>query len=385
MFNRIVFIIAAVGMLLVPLTAFSDTARDLVKKGNRAYAAGNYDKAIEAYEEATVNLPESPRIYFDKGAAYYQKKDYEKAINAFEQAALKSKDTAFEASSKFNMGLCWFRKAERQMDSDLNKALEACGTSIRHFQEALELNPELKEAAENIEMVRLMMKSILDKKKKQEEAAKKQQKEQQKVADQIKELIEKQQGLLDESRNATAGAQKNGKSKKLFDQIQNMATRQTDLKEKTKTLSESMAAQKSPATDKTGPVRKHLDESAGAQTSAIDQLKQSRTETAETHQKQSLDALKKALASMNENKHPKGQKSQPKQQPGEKQQLQKPQGQSGESSPGKENQRPEDEKQKAGVAQLPDDAHNILNEEKENKRARHKFSSGGYQDVDRDW
>lgn len=144
----------------------------LIQKGNTLFASGKYDDAIAAYDEAAADDPESPVIYFNKGAALYQKEEYTAAREAFGKAAVKTKDPVLEAKSKFNLGLCFFREGERQKDTDLQKTMEFYQSSIASFQEALTITPEFKEAAENIEMVRLMMKALLDEIQKQEEAVK---------------------------------------------------------------------------------------------------------------------------------------------------------------------------------------------------------------------
>lgn len=177
MYKHFIYTPLITGLMLFVLPFESDAAstKDLIQEGNVAYLSGEYDKALAAYEEASVDAPESPFIYFNKGTALYKKGDYSSAIEAFEKAALKSKDLALEAKAKFNLGNCLFREAERQSDSDLNKSLEACQKSIAHYQESLELDPDLTEAAENIEVVRLVMKNILDEINKRKEEAKQQQ------------------------------------------------------------------------------------------------------------------------------------------------------------------------------------------------------------------
>ena len=186
----------------------ADSKGTLVEKGNTLFQNGDYDGALDAYEEAAVFDPESPRILFNKGAALYKKEDYAAAKDAFQQSALKTKDIVFEANARFNTGLCFFKQGERQKDSDLNKTLEAYGASIQAFQEALKLNPDLTGAAENIELVRLMMKSVLDEIKKQEDAAQKQQEAMRKTAKKIEDLIDKQTDLLKQSEQRTASESK---------------------------------------------------------------------------------------------------------------------------------------------------------------------------------
>jgi tetratricopeptide (TPR) repeat protein len=151
---------------------YADSTADLVDMGNKSWVAGDYEDALKKYNEATVDDPESPYIYFNKGTAFYKKGNYSDAVYAFEKAALKSREPGMESKSMFNLGNCAFREAERQMDSDLKKSLEYCEKSITHYHDALKLDPGLNEASENIEIVRLVMKNILDEIKKREQEAK---------------------------------------------------------------------------------------------------------------------------------------------------------------------------------------------------------------------
>ena len=218
----------------------ADSPAGIVDKGNAAYLSGKYDDAISAYEEASVEAPESPHIYFNKGAAFYKKGDYASAAEAFEKAAVKSKDITLEAKSRFNLGNCAYREAERQQDSDLDKALEACTKSIRHYQEALELDPDFNEAAENIEVVRLVMKTILDEINKQKEAAKQQQEAMQRTAEQLKELIKKQQEALNRNQQFMDERRQKGDSDSLHDKIQDLAQDQKNLQAETEDLAKNM-------------------------------------------------------------------------------------------------------------------------------------------------
>ena len=138
----------------------------LIDKGNRAFQQGSYDEALIAYEAASIEAPESPHIYFNKGTIFYMQGDYQKATDMFEQAALKTKDLAFEARAQFNLGNCAFRESLRQRDSDLKKSVEQLERSIYYYKKAFELDPELQDAAHNIEVARLIMKQLLDEVKK---------------------------------------------------------------------------------------------------------------------------------------------------------------------------------------------------------------------------
>jgi hypothetical protein len=373
MFKPISFVIMSIGILLMPLQAYGDSAQKLVKKGNTAYVTGKYDEALDAYEAAAVDAPESPHIYFNKGTALYQKQEYTRAAEAFKQAAIKTKDIKLETFSKFNSGVCSFREAELLKDSDLNNALEACSQSIRYFQDALELSPEFKEAAENIEMVRMAMKSILDEIKRR----KKQQKATQNAAEQIQDIIKKQQELFDRNKTLADEERQKGNSKDLHEKAQDLAKGQKDLQQETRTLAQNMIP---PGQDMSEPVQKtkeHLDKSSGQQGAAVEKLGQDQIDPAGAHQEKSLEELENALASLSNEANP---QSQMQKQKGDKQQ------QKNEASA--ENQ-PRDskdsKKEKAPMGQLADDARSILDQEKENKKRRNIYSTGGYHEVDKDW
>lgn len=360
--------------LLIPQYAYADSARKLVNKGNISYVTGKFDEALAAYEEASVDSPESAHIYFNMGTAYYQKEDYAKAVEAFEKAALKTRDIKIEANAKFNLGNCAFREAERQQDSDLNKVLEACGKSISYFQEALERDPEFTEAAENIEVVRLVMKSILDEIKKQEEEAKNQQQAMQNAVENIKQLIENQQNLLDQTNNLSEHQQDNLKEK-----TEKLAEDQKNLQNETRELAANMPKPQAPQQQNipppANPAEKHLANAANEQGAAAEKLEQNQPDSALSNQEESLEELQKALDSLTN--------KQDQQQCDNKQQQQ--QGEQPSSPDQDENQKQDKEKQQETMAQLPDDAENILDEEKENKNRRQLQTSGGYRDVDKDW
>jgi len=370
----------------------------LVKIGNTFFSAGNYDEAINAYDEAAVDDPESPYIYFNKGTALYKKENFTAAIDAFGHAAIKSKDIILESKSRFNLGLCFFREGERQKDSDLKKALESYGLSVQSFQEGIDLNPDFKEAAENIEMVRLMMKSLLDEIKKQEEEAKKQQEQTQQIAEQIKKLIERQDALLHESQNLLTDQQ----SSEFTEKNQNIADAQDLLKQETQNLSQQLSVQQAQAAAPSGPVsmpqehpsKQHLDDSTSAQEEAVQKLSENDTQTGVYQQEKSLKDLNKALETL---KSDQNQQCKNQQQQGEQQQSAQQDQNQGEPNQGDEakdtksknqgdqDENTDEEKQQGQAMQLTDDADNILDEEKENNKQRMPISSGAFKEVDKDW
>jgi Ca-activated chloride channel family protein len=380
-FKNLSYIVFLCGLLLMPLTAHAGSAADLNDDGNMAYLAGEYDKALSAYDAASVEAPESPVIYFNKGAAFYQMGDYAAATDAFEKAALKTGDLQLEAKSRFNLGNCAFREGERQQDSDLNKALEALTKSIQHYQEALDLDQGFVEAAENIEVARLVMKNILDAINKQKEAAQQQQEAMKQAAEKIEELIKKQQQALDRNQQLEDERRTKGGSNSLRQQVQDLAKDQRALQGETEDLAKNMPkpAGQQPSSDETAAER-HLKNAAKEQSAASGNLEQDQSSEAKINQAKALMELKGALESLKEDQSGgKKQEQQQEQQQGNQQAQQAP---SPEERPQDQGEQQEDQ---AAQAQLQEDAHDILNEEKENREQRQMQAAGAYRDVEKDW
>jgi Ca-activated chloride channel family protein len=366
------------GILLLPLTAHGNSITRLIEEGNIAYLAGEYDKAISAYEEASVTAPESPVIYFNKGGTFYQMGDYAAATDAFEKAALKTKDPNLEAKSRFNLGNCSYREAERQQDNDLNKALEALTKSIQHYQEALRLAPEFVEAAENIEVARLMMKNILDAINKQNEAAQQQKEAMEQAAKKIEELIEKQQQALDRNQQLDDERRSMGDSESLRQQVQDLAKEQRGLQAETEELAKNMPnSTGQQALSEETQAEKHLKNAEKEQSAASEHLEENHTSEARPNQEKALKELNEALESLKGDQDSKGQ--QQGQQQGNQQEQE---GVSPEEAP---QDREQQQEEQAAEAQLMEDARDILDEEKENRERRQMQAAGAYRDVDKDW
>lgn len=364
-------------------SAAADDARGLVDNGNRAYAGGDFDGALASYEEASVDAPESARIYFNKGAAHYRQENYSEAVEAFQQAALKTKDIWLESRSKFNLGNCAVREAERQRDSDLRKALASYERSILHYQDALELDPDFKEAAENVEIVRLVMKSILDEIKKQEEAQQQQQQAQQQAAEQLKQLIEKQEQTLQKNRQLQEEKKQQDDPDASAGRSRELGSEQRGLSDETQKLADKMQEQAqqqqqqqqapSPAAEQ---ARQHMDKAVGEQNEAADQLDDNRGAKAEPRQEKAVEELKKALEAMSGEQGQQQQQGQGQQDQGQQDQAQ--------TTPQEQPQQAEDEQAQEQVVPLADHARDILEEEKDNLERR-QLPSGAYRPVDKDW
>lgn len=396
-------------------TCHADSARSLMERGNTAFKAGNWESALKSYDEASIDAPESPQIYFNRGATFYRQEDYEKASDAFKLAALKSVEPALESRARYNLGNCSFREAERQRDSDPQKAFKSCEESIKHYQDALNKDREFKKPAENIEIVRIYMKALLDEINKKKEEEQRKQEQQEDLAKKLKELIERQQKELGQNQQLVAAIQKNAAGTNVIQQIQTLSTNQLTLQTDTQTLSHQIehsinpppaptnappvtasptnqVAAPSPPQytpeqlEKLGTVKTHVDNAAGEQQQAVQKLRQNQLQTAAPNQQTAVDELTKALEALNDENQDQQQQQQPqnddeKKDDEEKKDEKSEQQEQGQNEDKKEPESDEKKEEQKQAAQAED----ILKEEKDNREKRQPMQVRGYRAVDKNW
>ena len=387
---RIIIYIALVCLtvFIYPIQGHGKSLAGLVKEGNNSYNAGEYDKAVSSYDEALKDAAESPYIWFNKGAALFKKGDYAGAGEAFEKAALKSKDPLLEAKSKFNLGDSAYKEAEALKEKDLQKALEGCSKSIGHYQDALKLDPDLKESAENIEMVRLVMRNILDEINKQKKSAQEDRKKNKETAEKIKEIIKEQEAALSKNRKLDAERTGKGDTPNVTKEIEALSAEQKAIRDKTEALSKELQKDKKSDASKEDTVAKHVENAVKDQEAAAGNLDQRNTKVSADNQKEAVKELKEALESQEkdssngtgenkENQQDKQGDSQKDKQGGQQQQeSSSDKNQQGENNQGQD---------QVSAADVSDDAQDILKEEKQNKEQRKAFIVRGYKEVDKDW
>ncbi len=155
-----------------PATGSPSPAEE-VRRGNAALEAGKYGEALEAYRQAEVSQPESPRLKYNQGLVHYRQRDFVKARERFTES-LSTRDLKLEARAHFNLGNCAYSQALEKLKS-YDEAIELAREAIGSYRQVLELAPDDRDARANIETARLLIKHLQDQKKKEEEEKKKQQ------------------------------------------------------------------------------------------------------------------------------------------------------------------------------------------------------------------
>jgi Ca-activated chloride channel family protein len=150
-------------------TATAESERALVNQANKLYAQDKFNDAINKYDQAITENPDSLEPRFNKADSYYRLDDLANAMSSYEEVAAKSKDMKLVAKAKYNLGNSYFQRGSKQKDSDLQKAIDDFKTSIGFWRSVLDIQPDNEKAAKNIEVARLVIKDLIDQLNKQKQ------------------------------------------------------------------------------------------------------------------------------------------------------------------------------------------------------------------------
>jgi Ca-activated chloride channel homolog len=147
-----------VSLLCVTLV-YSQTQNSLLRKGNKLYKQGEFDKSLSEYQKAVQIDPENPLANFNYGNALFRKEKWEDAEKNFQNVIDRSKDDVIRQQAFYNKGVALTKQ----------KKLEE---SIEAYKNALRMNYNDEDARINLQ------KALLELKKKNESQQKQQKQEQ---------------------------------------------------------------------------------------------------------------------------------------------------------------------------------------------------------------
>lgn len=125
--------------LLLQAQLIGEGEKASLRKGNRAYDAGDYASSTGHYEQALKYNTASQKGFFNLGDALYAQDEYQKAAKQFELAAKLSEDNALKAQAFHNQGNALLKEFETTQDQQ--RKGQALGESIEAYKNALRMNP----------------------------------------------------------------------------------------------------------------------------------------------------------------------------------------------------------------------------------------------------
>jgi Ca-activated chloride channel family protein len=117
-------------------SGFAFASPSQLKEGNRQFKNGNYDKAVDLYQDALIDTPYSSVLQFNLGDALAMKEDFPKADVSFTEAA-KSANPLLKGASHYNRGNVLFAQGK------WDEAVEA-------YKDSLRANPRDEDARYNL-------------------------------------------------------------------------------------------------------------------------------------------------------------------------------------------------------------------------------------------
>lgn len=136
---------AGPGLLGPPSAGASD--------GERAFAAGDFQRAETFYRELLRDDPGNPVLLFNTGSAAYKNERFSEAVDAFGRA-IPAADPTLQEKAYFNQGNAWYRIGEKTRQSAVKQTIEAWQSALDAFTAVLALNPENRNAAVNRDFVK---------------------------------------------------------------------------------------------------------------------------------------------------------------------------------------------------------------------------------------
>ncbi|EQB64195.1 MAG: BatB protein [candidate division Zixibacteria bacterium RBG-1] len=132
--------------------AWGDPYSSLNNKGNQMYKKGDFQKALDFYNQAGIEKPDSPEIRYNLGNSLHQQKQWEGALQNY-QKSLQGTPDMNQAQIYYNLGNTFYR---------LDKYPEA----IEAYKKCLEINPNDEDAKYNLEYTK---KKLQEKKNQQKQ------------------------------------------------------------------------------------------------------------------------------------------------------------------------------------------------------------------------
>lgn len=140
--KTVLFIITS----FISVYGFAQNATQSIIKGNQLYQQSQFDLAEAQYRKALEYEPENEKAKYNLANSLQKQNKYDEAAKLLDDLGSSSKDNSLKSAAYYNQGVAYTKM----------KNLDA---SIESYKKALRLNPNDKEARENLEKALLQKKN----------------------------------------------------------------------------------------------------------------------------------------------------------------------------------------------------------------------------------
>jgi len=188
-------------LMIAAASLFAQTENKTIAAGNNFYRQQQYDKAQSAYEQALQNAPNNKIAKFNLANTLIKENNQPDAEKFLSELNVQENDPDLRSKAVYNQGVIFTQQ----------KKLEQ---SIESYKATLRLNPNDKEARENLQKALLELKKKNPPKKQEEKKKKEEQKQQPKPkispreAEQQLKLLEQKEKQVQErlQKNSRTGS-----------------------------------------------------------------------------------------------------------------------------------------------------------------------------------
>jgi tetratricopeptide (TPR) repeat protein len=184
-------------MALLVAGAIHAAPAKLFKAGNAALAEKRYEDAINAYNEALAEAPESAEIAYNLGNAQYRATFFEDAMYSYEHAASLAETDAMRSQCWYNIGNCLMKTGESMRETDGRATAAYCQQAAWLYRMALGYDANFENAAYNLEISLRVAAEIEEEVRQQDEKEKQQNELVAYIREKLQEFIERQTKLIE--------------------------------------------------------------------------------------------------------------------------------------------------------------------------------------------
>jgi len=148
-------------------------------EAKKAYEKGEFEQALHTFSRAEEKWSQDFRLAVGKGASHYRLRQFEEAKAAFFESAQKTESPELKAQALYNAGNSMVQ---------LGQYKEA----IKTYEDSIKLNPNDKEARDNLEYVKRLLEQQKQNENKDNQSEKKDSSQQQQQEDNSSSSDEKQ-------------------------------------------------------------------------------------------------------------------------------------------------------------------------------------------------
>lgn len=166
------------------LVLHAQTEDGALQKGNDYYRLGQFDMAERHYRDVVTSDATNARAKYNLALALYQQKKYAEARTLLDELSQTAQEAGLKSTSYYNEGVVYTK------EKDLEKSIEA-------YKGALRINPDDKQARENLQkaLLELKQKQQQQKQNEQERNKSKSRMSPKEAERQLKRLQEKERQL----------------------------------------------------------------------------------------------------------------------------------------------------------------------------------------------